>query len=225
MNSGQFWAKALKTEEGCWLWSGAEARDYGQVWFQRKTWRAHRLAYFLTYGPIPDGLYVLHSCDTPLCVRPDHLFLGTQSDNMKDMYAKGRRLRPGQPPGERHAMARLTEKQVRCLHQRLAAGEPYAELAVEYGVHVDTLTALAKRRSWSHLGLPAIPARQGSGKPSARLTEEDIPAIILRIRSGDTIGQVARDYGVGRTAISDIWHGKKWKHVPRPAVRTRVWES
>ncbi len=77
---------------GCWLWTGSERNDdgYGELWVNGRMRRAHRIAFELYKSPIPNGMMVLHSCDTPLCVNPAHLFLGTNSDNIKDSYAKGR---------------------------------------------------------------------------------------------------------------------------------------
>lgn len=78
----------------CWLWTAATIRGYGQIAHvingKKRPAYAHRLAWEMAYGPIPDGLSVLHRCDVPLCVRPDHLFLGTQQDNLEDARAKGR---------------------------------------------------------------------------------------------------------------------------------------
>ena len=83
-----FWDKVEKTE-GCWLWKrGLDDGGYGIVRMDGKVWKAHRVAWFLTYGIIPDK--VLHKCDIPRCVNPEHLFLGSQKDNMADAYKKGR---------------------------------------------------------------------------------------------------------------------------------------
>ena len=90
MNAERFWAK-VERGEGCWLFTGYRAsHGYGSHRYQGKAYRAHRLAYLLTYGTLPSDLNVCHHCDNPGCVRPDHLFLGTQADNMRDMIAKGR---------------------------------------------------------------------------------------------------------------------------------------
>lgn len=87
-----FWASVEKLDSNsCWLWlAGRDIDGYGTLRYQTVDWRSHRLAWFLTNGPIPDGLHVLHSCDNPPCCNPAHLFLGTNADNMKDKARKGR---------------------------------------------------------------------------------------------------------------------------------------
>lgn len=96
----RFWAKVRKSK-GCWEWTGAKQHNgYGFIHTGghviRRPLRAHRASWELHYGPIPAGLWVLHRCDNPSCVRPDHLFLGSRSDNMKDCAAKGRVCTIGQ---------------------------------------------------------------------------------------------------------------------------------
>jgi hypothetical protein len=90
-----FWQRVRKTET-CWLWEGAKSRGYGRYRIVRSanSRRCHRIAWELTHGPIPDGLKVLHRCDTPACVNPAHLFLGTQRENVHDAIAKGRHVNP-----------------------------------------------------------------------------------------------------------------------------------
>lgn len=85
-----FWSLVQKTE-GCWLWLGnLESGGYGRVWRNRRRVKAHRVAWELTNGPIPDGLFACHHCDNKKCVRPDHIFLGTPADNMQDWTRKGK---------------------------------------------------------------------------------------------------------------------------------------
>jgi HNH endonuclease len=95
--SRRFWSKTRKTN-GCWLWIGAKnAAGYGKVFWNKDTERrsvltdAHRTSWLLHFGPIPDGCYVCHACDTPSCVNPQHLWLGTNSDNILDAIRKGRK--------------------------------------------------------------------------------------------------------------------------------------
>lgn len=89
----RFWEKVFKTTT-CWIWTGATAHHYGQIKRDGKKVGAHIVSFELANGELPTGMKVLHKCDNPLCVRPDHLFSGTLSDNMVDCVAKGRHYNP-----------------------------------------------------------------------------------------------------------------------------------
>jgi len=92
----RFWAKVRKTKK-CWLWTAAtNEKGYGIFGVRKFTDKAPRISWRLTRGPIPEKLFVLHHCDNPLCVNPDHLFLGTNNDNVRDMFNKKRNSPP--PP-------------------------------------------------------------------------------------------------------------------------------
>ena len=125
----------LNTTTGCLYWTGAKGKTgYGIIWNNGKLLRAHRVAYMLSYGPIPNGMCVCHKCDERSCVNPDHLFLGTQADNMRDASAKGRMawsLPRALPTGEDHHMAKLTSSDV--AHIR-ASRETGVSLAKRYGI-------------------------------------------------------------------------------------------
>lgn len=87
----RFWSKVEKSDSGCWIWSAyRDPKGYGTFGFKGKVQKAHRVAYQLAIGPIPEGAHVLHSCDTPPCVNPAHLRAGTRSDNMRDKVLRGR---------------------------------------------------------------------------------------------------------------------------------------
>jgi hypothetical protein len=88
----RFWKHVDKTAD-CWLWTGAQCKGYGQLSSPKRSRYAHRLSWEISNGDIPEGLQVLHRCDTPLCVRPDHLFLGTNTDNIEDRIKKQRYVR------------------------------------------------------------------------------------------------------------------------------------
>ncbi len=110
----RFESKYAADQSGCWVWTASVTRHgYGQIRVgsmkdgSRTMTKAHRVAWAVRYGPIPDGLWVLHRCDNRRCVNPNHLFLGTHEDNMADMMRKGREAR-----GERQGHARLTDAQV-----------------------------------------------------------------------------------------------------------------
>ena len=87
----RLYSRIKKNELDCWVWQGCVIRRYGGIKIAGKMKRAHRISWELTNGPIPDGLFVCHHCDVPLCINPDHLFLGTHTDNMRDMIKKGRK--------------------------------------------------------------------------------------------------------------------------------------
>ena len=103
----------------CWDWTGTLVNGYGRIMIKRKSYLAHRLSYFLFKGDIPTGLYVCHHCDNPSCVNPDHLFLGTPTDNMKDASRKGRVKIPieSYSRDETHQVAKLTNEQVRFIRE------------------------------------------------------------------------------------------------------------
>jgi hypothetical protein len=106
---------------------------------------AHRVSWELHHGEIPDGMQVCHKCDTPSCVNPDHLFLGTPQENHADMRRKGRSV---PPRGERNGHAILTEAQVRAIRQDPRTAR---RIAPEYGVKEWTIHGVKSRRTWAHI--------------------------------------------------------------------------
>ncbi len=172
----RFWARVNKTDT-CWLWMGSAVEDgYGVLGYRGKQVRTHRLSWELANGPIPAGLSVLHRCDTPACVNPDHLFVGTTQDNITDKVAKGRqakgdshgsRLHPESRPrgdthymrrsseapmrGERNGSAKLTAAEVRAIREESARGESRASLGRQYAVSPLTISLIARRKTWVHV--------------------------------------------------------------------------
>lgn len=143
----RFWSRVEKDPLGCWTWRGERyQRGYGQFWSNGKLRRAHRVAYELLVGPIPEGLWVLHHCDNPPCIRPDHLWLGTRQDNMTDMAMK--RRGSGGVPWPRHP-AKLDPDRVRAI--RSATGETQRELAARYGVSRSTIQLVRSGKRWEHV--------------------------------------------------------------------------
>jgi hypothetical protein len=146
----------------CWDWqSSTRAFGYGQVTFcqgaQRVTLSAHRVIWQLFYGAIPSGMCVCHHCDNPACCNPDHLFLGTRSDNNKDMFAKGR-ARPGpktkgyrrpEVSGERSGASKLSWAQVRSMRADYARGGVSAvALGKKYGIGRTAAANILSGATW-----------------------------------------------------------------------------
>jgi hypothetical protein len=137
-------------ENGCWIWQRAKTKaGYGQLSVQGKVYYAHRLAYMLYHGSYRDNLRVLHTCDTPACVNPQHLFLGTQKDNMHDAQRKGRAIKPPIHSGEHHHFAKITEVQAQSIRQEYTiAKTSQRKLAKEYGLNQKTIFDIIHHHIW-----------------------------------------------------------------------------
>lgn len=130
--------------DGCWEWGGCiDADGYGVAWVFGKRRLAHRAAYLLFKGPLPQHMCVLHHCDNPRCVRPSHLFLGTQADNVADCVSKGRTQHHGR--GGSHI---LTAAQVARIKEQMRDGARNTDLALEYGVAKNTVSHIRLGDTW-----------------------------------------------------------------------------
>lgn len=177
----RFWAKVDKSAgpDGCWPWTGGRL-PFGYGIFQMGTGpkKAHRVSWAMAHGSVPEDLLVLHRCDNPPCVNPDHLFLGTHADNASDKMKKGRHtpcpgdrngmrkhpenaargdrhgryLHPEMTArGEQHGQAKLTEKEVR---QILASTGRDSDIAERFNVSRTTVARIRSRRLWRHVSIP-----------------------------------------------------------------------
>jgi len=153
MNTAEaFWARVNRGEPlSCWLWKGAISAGYGTLQWKPSGLRiqkAHRVAWLLTYGEIPHGLSVCHHCDNPPCVNPQHLFLGTQRDNMQDARRKGRRPNV---KGQANPNAQLTELEVGYIREGLSEGYCPAAMARAFGIPWHIVSKIDRRRTWRHV--------------------------------------------------------------------------
>lgn len=173
----RFWASVQKTD-GCWLWTGPRDKDgYGIFHVDGKNIKAHRYSYELHRGPIPEGLWGLHKCDNPPCVRPDHLYAGTHIDNVNDAVERGRvptgdrngsRIHPEKRPrGDQHwarqvsqmptrgaanGRAKISESDVRKIRSLYATGKySQSRLGEMFGLTQSGVGSIVNRRAWNHI--------------------------------------------------------------------------
>lgn len=151
----RFWRHVRKTDS-CWLWVGSskDGRGYGQIGSGGRGGKlilVHRLSYIMHKGEIPDGMFVMHACDNPRCVNPEHLSVGTNSDNINDAIAKGR-MHPVPPPIQRGSdqhTSKLKESDVRFIRDNpdiLAH-----DLAKKYGTNATSIYKVRSRKTWNHI--------------------------------------------------------------------------
>lgn len=153
----RFWAKVERTD-GCWIWKAARnPAGYGMFGTGPRGTRivlAHRYSFELAYGPIPHGILICHHCDNPACVRPDHLFAGTNSDNMKDSAKKHRNAgqrHPEMRQGENHGMAKLTENDVLTIRKLSQEGWPGIAIARRFSITPTHISKIVRHLAWRHI--------------------------------------------------------------------------
>lgn len=145
----KFNSRYITTPSGCWNWIGwKDLLGYGRFWFLGNSRFAHRVSYILFVGPIPEGLFILHSCDNPSCVNPAHLRAGTPQDNMDDAYTRGRKNDRGSANGS----SKLTESQVEEIRKAYPQ-ETQAQIALRFGVCQAHISDIIRRRrgAWKHV--------------------------------------------------------------------------
>lgn len=207
-----FWSKVDRSGS-CWVWTAGLRDGYGRF----RNVGAHRFSYELAFGPIPDGLFVCHKCDNRRCVRPEHLFAGTHSDNMRDMYAKGRSVPPlvARPElrrhGELNAAAKLTDEAVRIIRESYNGGETQASLAERFGVDRTTIGLIVRGSRWSLAGGPTFDSSTSRARQAAKvraLTDDEIREALDLRASGMTMVSIAEKLSVSRSTIARVVFGK-----------------
>lgn len=161
-HKARFFSYVRKIATGCHEWQRRfDKQGYGFFHFvgcQGKLLylRAHRCAWEYAFGPVPADVCVLHECDNPKCVNPDHLFLGTRTDNHDDMVAKNRHNKFGSGlHGSQVPNAKLTEKRVVVVIRKLLAGKSQNRVAQELGLHSNIVSSIARGVAWAHVPRPA----------------------------------------------------------------------
>ena len=194
---------------GCWLWSGpTDTNGYGRFRLHGKSYGAHRASYELHHGPIGrSDLFVCHKCDVPGCVNPDHLFIGTQAENIADCISKGRF-----PKGEKQKTSKLKEADVADIRSGRLSALEFAKL---YNVDPTTVRAAQVGESWAHIlegkrERSVASHAKGEGHLDAKLTEQMVRLIRASTRSSYSW---AKELGMNQSVVRKAKSGKTWKHV------------
>lgn len=205
----------------CWEWVGAmSGNGYGNFGFKGKTDKAHRVSWVIhNLNAIPEGMCVCHKCDNRACVNPNHLFLGTQQENMLDMVKKGRHVSPDQS-GEKHPRTKLTTRCVRNIRSLIAMGASCKKMASIYKLDSRAISSIKIGKTWKNVA--AMDGLQkyldsikwvGSRSSFAVLKNEDVIKIREELKRGKSGRSLAREYNVDPTTISFIKNRKTWKHI------------
>ncbi len=191
----------------------------------------------LEHGEIPidpstgKSVHVLHRCDNPGCVNPDHLFLGSHADNMADMKSKGRLVNFR---GKQHGMAKLTEAVVVRIRERVASGEAQNAIATEFRMTPTAISSIVRGRTWAHAGGPLTKDGRKLGRrhQTKYLTDAEVCDIRERVAAGELQAVLVEEYEVSRSYISNIVLGVRRaeaggpittdsKTRPRPNARVK----
>jgi DNA-binding CsgD family transcriptional regulator len=195
------------TEKGCWEWTGGKSHGYGQLRV-REVWAddpvyAHRVSYLIHHDPIPFGQEVCHTCDNHPCFNPEHLFLGDQAANIRDMVAKGRGAH-----GAKNGMARLAADDIAKMRELSAGGRKQSEIAKIYGISEGHLSDILRGKRWRR-GPGGIRTHHGL----AKVTEKDVYRMHDLFAQGMNYADISRQFDVADATVRDAILGNTWKSV------------
>lgn len=146
----RFWSRVSKQKSGCWVWIGAtNGPGYGKFYDGTKVEMAHRFSFILAHGSIDPGQFICHRCDNPPCVNPEHLFVGSQSDNLRDAYSKGRMAICKLNASGRGNQIKLTIYDVREIRLRHRRGETQTSIAEDFEINQTMVSAIVRNKSWA----------------------------------------------------------------------------
>lgn len=210
LSAVQSYLKKVVVKDGCWAWNGAKTCDgYGRVnnGRNKSPIGAHRVSWFIHKGKIPRGLFVLHKCDNPECTNPDHLFLGTQRDNIIDAFKKGRIDNFNHESGENNNVAKLSMFDVKKIRAEYSSGKTMAEISINYPGFTN-ITRVVRNKVYSD---PQYKPINGNKKPRPWRKKIDGKQISEIISMPLPSRQIAKKYGVSKTTILKIKAGNYGK--------------
>ncbi|GAA3113561.1 HNH endonuclease [Streptomyces echinatus] len=199
----RFWARVQKSEN-CWLWTGGKAGQYGQLTLQRRRLLAHRVSWVITNRKVlPQVAVIRHRCDTPLCVRPDHLEAGSVAQNVRDVYERRRRTPKTWPQGAGRPNAVLDDETVAQMRRAVRSGRSIRSLALEIGVDYTSAHRAVRGIGWTHVTEPPVPKARIYPPHRANFVRNN-PDVVAQARelrdSGLNLRQIADRLGISRAA-------------------------
>lgn len=204
----RFWSNVDKSGE-CWVWTATLSKGYGRFRNDGRYDRASRIAWYLTYGRIPDNFIVCHHCDNPSCVNPNHLFLGTHKDNAQDKVRKGRAQW-----GEQATLGKLNREQVFEIRNLYLQGVSQRELARRHGVTSKAIKKILTGEHWKNLAdEDQWPNIHRDYKPNRQFTDDQIRDIRSQFSQGVTKTELAKRFKYSWRGIDFILKGKLYPHV------------
>jgi hypothetical protein len=202
-------------KDECWEWCGRkDTNGYGRIHIINRSVLVHRLVWEIEKGVIPVGLCICHKCDNPPCSNPNHLFLGTQQENVIDCIQKGRGNRAF---GEKITTSKLTQSAVAQIKESLASGEETKKVARDFGVSRITIANIRKGKVWKHV-LPELDLNSSFDskalmrKKLSKLTPETVSEIRERLDSGEPVVSILQRFPTSKTAIYKIGRGESWRN-------------
>ncbi len=211
-----FWDNVDKSGT-CWVWTGTKVNGYGALNIEGATLGAHVCSWEMHFGPIPKGLVILHVCDNPPCVNPNHLALGTKAANNLDKLVKGRH-------GD--AKLKLTFAIAEEIRQRARAGASYKDLQLAFNISEVMISRIIQGRSWSvrphddHATWNGL--MRGEGNQHSRLTADQVREIRQRYAQGDVSQEtLGKAFGVTRSSIGRIVNYEAWWWLDREEDRVK----
>jgi len=183
-----------------------DIKGYGWISIGRDhRWLAHRAVYMVKKGPIDEGQVIRHTCDTPQCVEPQHLIAGSQSQNVRDIFDRNRRVGAPGVQGEANRSAQLSDALVTELRQAVRTGASIRSAARSRGLEYSTVRSAVLGHSWTHVAEPPVPPSGRKGHPSPRTTPVEVAREARALRDGGlSLAEIGLRLGLNRVTVHRV---------------------